>query len=159
MDLLLLYLSLRYLYINFSLLWLPLGVNCILNMLWVINLWFCLTCLEQYIQFQKYQSTQIHFCQKLIKSIAFFNFSFIEIYDICALFYSRWIISLKSTMKPTIIHKMFDTNSSFELKQRTVEKVEFLFFRIFLLKKSSFREENWVLGNNSMKFWDFSDIS
>ena len=38
-------------------------------------------------------------------------------------------------------------------------------FNLFLkrsslvLKKFPFREEEWALGNNSMKFWDFPDIS
>ena len=40
-------------------------------------------------------------------------------------------------------------------------RVNFLFFREFLLvlTKLSFREEDWALGNNSMKFWDLPDIS
>ena len=40
-------------------------------------------------------------------------------------------------------------------------KVEFLFFRRFLLvlTKFSFCMEELALGNNSMKFWDFPDMS
>ena len=43
---------------------------------------------------------------------------------------------------PTIIHRAFETNSSFHVKQRTTAKVQFLYFRRFLLvlTKLSFRE-------------------
>ena len=39
-------------------------------------------------------------------------------------------------------------------------KVQFLFFRrlLLVLTKASFREQDWALGNNSTKFWDFPDI-
>ena len=33
------------------------------------------------------------------------------------------------------------------------------FFRRFLLTNFSFREEDWALGINSLRFWDFPDIS
>ena len=44
----------------------------------------------------------------------------------------------------TIIHKIFETNSSFHLKYSTTGKVQFLFFRRFLLvlTKFSFRVED-----------------
>ena len=60
-----------------------------------------------------------------------------------------------------IIHKIFETNSSFHVKRHTTGKVQFLFFRRFLLglTKCSFLEEGWALDNNSMKFWDFPDIT
>ena len=35
--------------------------------------------------------------------------------------------------KPTIIHKVFEINSSFHVKQDTMGRVQFLFFRRFLL--------------------------
>ena len=62
----------------------------------------------------------------------------------------------------TIIHKAFDTNSSFHVKRRAAGKVQFLLFRRALqaLTKFSLRyEEGWALDNNSMKFLDFPDIS
>ena len=61
----------------------------------------------------------------------------------------------------TTIHKIFETNSSFHVKQCTTGKVQFLFFSSFLLvlTKFSFWEEDWALGYNSMIFWDFPDIS
>ena len=42
--------------------------------------------------------------------------------------------------KPAIIHKIFETNSTFYVKQRPTEKVQFLFFRSFwlALKKKKF---------------------
>ena len=59
-----------------------------------------------------------------------------------------------ATVTTTIIHKIFET-------KRTTEKVQFLFFKRFLLvlTKLSFREKDEALRNNSMKFWDFPDIS
>ena len=52
------------------------------------------------------------------------------------------------------LRKIFETNSSFHVKQRITGKVQFLFFSSFLLvlTKSSFWEEDWALGYNSMKF-------
>ena len=54
----------------------------------------------------------------------------------------------------TIIHKIFEINSSFHVKQHTTGKVQFLFFSSFLLvlTKFSLWEEDWALGYNSMKF-------
>ena len=51
-----------------------------------------------------------------------------------------------------IILKIFETNSSFHVKQRTTAKIQFLSFGRFLLvlTKFSFREK--ALGNNCMKF-------
>ena len=59
-----------------------------------------------------------------------------------------WILHI------TIIHKVLETNSSFHVKERTTGKVQFLFFRKFLLllTKFSFWEEDRGLGNNSVKF-------
>ena len=67
-------------------------------------------------------------------------------------------------MLTTIIHKIFETNSSFHVKKRTTGKVPVLFFRKFLLilTKFLFREEDWALGNYSIKFdifLMFSNIS
>ena len=39
------------------------------------------------------------------------------------------------------------------------EKFSFCFFRRFLLTLTKFRKGDWALGNNSIKFWDFPDIS
>ena len=40
-------------------------------------------------------------------------------------------------------------------------KVQFIFFSSFLLvlRKFLFWEEDWAVGNNSISFLDFSDIS
>ena len=43
------------------------------------------------------------------------------------------ILIKKTGPKPTTIHKIFDTNSSFRAKQGTTGKVQFLFFSSFLL--------------------------
>ena len=61
----------------------------------------------------------------------------------------------------TIMYKIFETNCSFHVKDPTTGKVQFLFFRTFLpiSTKSSFWEEDWALGYNSMKFWYFLGIS
>ena len=53
-------------------------------------------------------------------------------------------------------------NNEFEyLKKCTTGKVQFLFFKWFLLAltKFWFREEDWLLGNYFIKIWDFSDSS
>ena len=54
---------------------------------------------------------------------------------------------------PTTIHRIFETNSSFHVKQRTTGKVQFLFFRscFLVLAKFSFWEEDWSQRYNSMK--------
>ena len=51
----------------------------------------------------------------------------------------------------TIVHKTFETNSSFHMKQ---QKVLFLFFKGFLvvLAKYSFWQGDWALGYHSMGF-------
>ena len=58
------------------------------------------------------------------------------------------------SVQPTTIQKIFETNSSFHMKQRTTGKVHFLFLSSFLLvlTKFSFWEEDWALGHNSNKF-------
>ena len=60
----------------------------------------------------------------------------------------------KKLFAETTIHKIFETNSSFHVKQRTTGKVQFVFFSSFLLvlTKFLFWEEGWALGYNSMKF-------
>ena len=54
----------------------------------------------------------------------------------------------------TIIHKIFETNSSFLVKQCTTGKVKYVFQDFFLvvLTKFEFWEEDWTLGQNSVKF-------
>ena len=44
----------------------------------------------------------------------------------------------------TIIHKIFERNSSLHVKLQNTGK---------------FWEEDWELDHNFMKFWDFSDLS
>ena len=63
--------------------------------------------------------------------------------------------------EPTTIHRIFETKSTFHVKQRTTGKVQFPFVSSFLLvlTKFSFSEEDWALGYNSMKFGNFPDIS
>ena len=56
-------------------------------------------------------------------------------------------ISVSLSFQPTIIDKISETNSIFHVKWGTTGKVQFLFSRSFLL------------GYNSIKFWDFHDIS
>ena len=51
----------------------------------------------------------------------------------------------------TIMDKMFDTNSSFNVKLRTTGKVSFLFFRSLFLVFLAFWEEDWAIGYNSTK--------
>ena len=55
---------------------------------------------------------------------------------------------------PTIMGKAFEANSSFRVGW-SVPAVPFL----LLLAGASLRGGGWALGNNSMRFWDFSDIS
>ena len=75
--------------------------------------------------------------------------------------FSHSVITILGKTGPTIIHKIFETNSSFHVKQRTTGTVQFLFFSSFLLllTKFLFWEEDWALGYNSMKFRHFPDIS
>ena len=60
-----------------------------------------------------------------------------------------------------IFHKIFNTKTSFHVKQCPTEKVQFLFFRSFclVLKTFLFWQENWVLVYKSNKVWDFPDFS
>ena len=50
--------------------------------------------------------------------------------------------------QPAIIHKRFETNSSFHFKWPTAGKVQFLFCTIFVmvLTTFSFREEDWFFS-------------
>ena len=52
------------------------------------------------------------------------------------------------------------TLSSYRVKYRSTGKVQYLFFRRFLrlLTKFSFQREDWALGTNSTKLWDYLDI-
>ena len=63
--------------------------------------------------------------------------------------------------KATITHKIFETNSIFQVKEPTTEKFSFLFFKSFILvsTKLSFWQEDWALGYDSMKFRHFPVIS
>ena len=69
-------------------------------------------------------------------------------------------LSHRNLFVTTIMDKIFEKNSSFLVKQRTMGKVQFLLFWSFLLAltKLSFLKEDWALGYNSMKFCDFPDI-
>ena len=64
-------------------------------------------------------------------------------------------------LEPTIIHNIFETESSFYVKWRTTGKVSYLFFKSFLLAltKFSFWQEDWALGYYSLNFMHFRDIS
>ena len=68
--------------------------------------------------------------------------------------FALFAVILVWILQVTIIHKVLETNSSFHVKERTTGKVQFLFFRKFLLllTKFSFWEEDRGLGNNSVKF-------
>ena len=68
--------------------------------------------------------------------------------------FALFAVVLVWILQVTIIHKVLETNSSFHVKERTTGKVQFLFFRKFLLllTKFSFWEEDRGLGNNSVKF-------
>ena len=68
--------------------------------------------------------------------------------------FALFAVVLVWILQGTIIHKVLETNSSFHVKERTTGKVQFLFFRKFLLllTKFSFWEEDRGLGNNSVKF-------
>ena len=52
-----------------------------------------------------------------------------------------------------ILAKIYETNFSISVKQRTMGKVQFQFLNSFLLvlTKFSFWEKEWALGYNSMK--------
>ena len=68
--------------------------------------------------------------------------------------FALFAVVLVWILQVTIIHKVLETNSSFHVKECTTGKVQFLFFRKFLLllTKFSFWEEDRGLGNNSVKF-------
>ena len=55
----------------------------------------------------------------------------------------------------------FQRQSFTKYLRQTHGKVQFLFLVRFLqvLTKCLFRVEDWALGNNCTKFWDFTDIS
>ena len=61
---------------------------------------------------------------------------------------------------PTVIHGVFNAGSGFRVcVLGGGGEGGFLFFRIFLLVILIFAEgEDWALGNNFMKFWDFPDV-
>ena len=61
---------------------------------------------------------------------------------------------IQVSINATTIHKIFEANSTFYVKQRTTEKVQFLIFSSFLLvlTKFPFWELHCALGYNSMKF-------
>ena len=63
-------------------------------------------------------------------------------------------LKAKKLFSETMINKIFKTNSGFHVKQCSMGKVQFAFFRCFwlVLTKFSFWEEDWALGYNSMKF-------
>ena len=63
--------------------------------------------------------------------------------------------------KSTIIQKIFETNSSFYVKQQPMGNVQFLFFRSFwlVLKNVSIWQEDWAVVYNSSKFRDFTNFS
>ena len=60
----------------------------------------------------------------------------------------------KKMLPDTTMDKIFEANSSFHVKWRTTGKVQFLFFRSFLLVLNTFffSEKDWVLGYNSINF-------
>ena len=61
----------------------------------------------------------------------------------------------------TILDKIFETKSSFYVKDRTTGRVQFLYFSsiLLVLTKLWFWEEDWAQGYNCMKFWDFPGLS
>ena len=67
----------------------------------------------------------------------------------------------KKRFPETISYKIFETDSSFHLKQCTSGKVSWLIFWTFLLllAKFSFWQGDWALGHQSIKFKHFRKIS
>ena len=57
----------------------------------------------------------------------------------------------KKVFEETTIHKIFETYSSFHVKQGPMGEVRFLFFSSFflVLVEFSFWEEDWALDYNS----------
>ena len=67
---------------------------------------------------------------------------------------------MKKLIPETKIHKILETNSSFDVKQGTRGKIQVLFLVSFLLVliKPSFCQRDLALGYHSMKFREFGDI-
>ena len=61
----------------------------------------------------------------------------------------------------TIIHRIFEANSSFHVKWCTAGKISYLFFNNVLLvvAKISFWWGDWALGYHSVGFRHFFEIS
>ena len=54
------------------------------------------------------------------------------------MFREVWGKLAKTFFSEVIIHKIFETNSSFHVKQGTTRKIQFLFFKMFLLVATKF---------------------
>ena len=69
-------------------------------------------------------------------------------------------VSFFQNIKTTIIHRIFQSNSSFHMKWYTTGKVYSRFFKRFLLvlTKFSFWQGDWALGYHSMRFLHFPDL-
>ena len=94
--------------------------------------------------FQEVPQSQKHPLAKSTK-ISNFDLSFYFPGNLCL---KNFLLAATST------DKIFEKNSSFLVKQRTTEKVQFLFSRslLLVLTKFPFSEEDWALGYTSMKF-------
>ena len=68
-------------------------------------------------------------------------------------------VKSKKLFLETTVDKIFETSSTFHVKYRTTGRFQFLFFGGFLLLLTKFCEEGWALVYNSMKVWDFFDLS
>ena len=69
-------------------------------------------------------------------------------------FQGVWLKLKATTFFPdTIIHKLFETNSSFHVKQHPTGKVHILFFKRFLLvlQNPQVQQEYWALAYDSNK--------
>ena len=66
--------NLRKYFLRSCILWKHISTYCILNIFWVICLWFCLIHLEQYIQFQKNQSIEPYFYEQIMRPGEFLYF-------------------------------------------------------------------------------------
>ena len=68
-------------------------------------------------------------------------------------------IRVKKWFRETMSHKIFETNSSFHIKQRTTQKLELLFCARFMLVLSKFScfLEDWALAYHSTKFRVFAN--
>ena len=72
------------------------------------------------------------------------------------------VILLRNSIgRATMTYKIFETNSSFQVKERTAGEVWFRFFKSFLLvlAKLSFSQGDWALSYHSMGFRHFPNIS